>query len=288
MKHTLHHVSKTIFRSFSQVMLQQNTLTGLLFCLGIAINSVTMLLGALLAVLVSFITATLCKFNSRLIQQGVYGFNAALVGTAVWFFLPVSFLSLILIIITASFATILSHILLIYSAKSPIFTAPFIMTTWCILFFMKVSGIAPVTEQFSTHDIADFHTVFRGLGQVMFQSYWLSGLIFFVALLVSSYKLAIWALIGSGTGLLIARTLGYSEGTLLIGGYGFNAALVAIALAQRYQGKHYLIFIGILLSVLLSQALTLLAIPALTAPFVLVSWIVVAVKSKITGVYKLP
>ncbi|MFT6586792.1 MAG: urea transporter [Cognaticolwellia sp.] len=48
MKHTLHHVSKTIFRSFSQVMLQQNTLTGLLFCLGIAINSVTMLLGALL------------------------------------------------------------------------------------------------------------------------------------------------------------------------------------------------------------------------------------------------
>ncbi len=288
MKHTLHHVSKTIFRSFSQVMLQQNTLTGLLFCLGIAINSVTMLLGALLAVLVSFITATLCKFNSRLIQQGVYGFNAALVGTAVWFFLPVSLLSLILIIIAASFATILSHILLIYSAKFPIFTAPFIMTTWCILLFMKVSGIAPVTEQFSTHDIADFHTVFRGLGQVMFQSYWLSGLIFFVALLVSSYKLAIWALIGSGTGLLIARTLGYSEGTLLIGGYGFNAALVAIALAQRYQGKHYLIFIGILLSVLLSQALTLLAIPALTAPFVLVSWIVVAVKSKITGVYKLP
>lgn len=288
MKLKVNRISKTIFRSFSQIMLQKNTLTGLLFCLGIAINSLSMLLGALIAVAISIITATLWGYNSALIKQGVYGFNAALVGMAVWFFLPVSLLSLILLILGAWLATMISHILLIYSAKFPIFTAPFVMTTWCILLAMEIAGIAPVIEQFSTHDIADFYTVFRGLGQVMFQSYWLSGLIFFAALLVSSTKLAIWAVIGSGGGMLIARVLGYAEGTLLIGGYGFNAALVAIALAQRYQTKHYLIFLGILLSVLFSQALTLLAIPALTAPFVLVSWIIVAIRSKITGVYKLP
>lgn len=288
MKLTINRISKIIFRSFSQVMLQKNTLTGLLFCLGIAINSLTMLFGALMAVLVSFITAMLCKYNFMLIKQGVYGYNAALVGMAVWFFLPVSILSFILIIISACLVTLLSHLLLAYSAKFPIFTAPFIITTWCILLVLDVLGIAPVIEQFSTHDHADFYTVLRGLGQVMFQSYWLSGLIFFAALLVSSTKLAIWAIIGSGVGMLIAHVLGYAEGTLLIGGYGFNAALVAIALAQRYQTKHYLTFIGILLSVLLSQVLTLLAIPALTAPFVLVCWLVVAIRLKITGVYKLP
>ena len=288
MKLKINRISKTIFRSFSQVMLQKNTITGLLFCLGIAINSLTMLLGALIAVLISIITAKLCRYNSALLKQGVYGFNAALVGTAVWFFLPVSLLSFLIIVIGAWLATVISHIMLIYSAKFPIFTAPFIISTWCILLVLEVLDIEPVIEQFSTHDIADFYTVFRGLGQVMFQSYWLSGLIFFAALLVSSTRLAIWGVIGSGVGLLIARALGYSEGTLLIGGYGFNAALVAIALAQRYQTKHYLIFLGILLSVLFSQALTLLAIPALTAPFVLVSWIIVAIRSKMTGVYKLP
>ena len=288
MKLKINRISKTIFRSFSQVMLQKNTITGLLFCLGIAINSLTMLLGALIAVLISIITAKLCRYNSALLKQGVYGFNAALVGTAVWFFLPVSLLSFLIIVIGAWLATVISHVMLIYSAKLPIFTAPFIISTWCILLVLEVLDIEPVIEQFSTHDIADFYTVFRGLGQVMFQSYWLSGLIFFAALLVSSTRLAIWGVIGSGVGLLIARALDYSEGTLLIGGYGFNAALVAITLAQRYQTKHYLIFLGILLSVLFSQALTLLAIPALTAPFVLVSWIIVAIRSKMTGVYKLP
>ncbi|TWX71159.1 urea transporter [Colwellia sp. C1TZA3] len=288
MKLTINQIPKAIFRSFSQIMLQKSSLTGLLFCLGIAINSLSMLLAALLAVVISIITATLCRYNAALIKQGVYGFNAALVGTAVGFFLPLSLLSLILIVIGAWLATVVSHIMLIHSAKMPIFTAPFIISTWCILLVLELLGIETVTEPFSTYDIADFYTVFRGLGQVMFQSYWLSGLIFFVALLVNSYKLAIWAVIGSGVGMLIARALGYSEGTLLIGGYGFNAALVAIALAQRYQTKHYLIFLGILLSVLFSQLLTLLAIPALTAPFVMVSWMIVVIRSKITGVYKLP
>lgn len=287
MKLTINQIPKAIFRSFSQIMLQKSSLTGLLFCLGIAINSLSMLLAALLAVVISIITATLYRYNAALIKQGVYGFNAALVGMAVGCFLPLSLLSLILIVIGAWLATVVSHIMLIHNAKMPIFTAPFIISTWCILLVLELLGIEAVTEPFSTYDIADFYTVFRGLGQVMFQSYWLSGLIFFVALLVNSYKLAIWAVIGSGVGMLIARALGYSEGTLLIGGYGFNAALVAIALAQRYQTKHYLIFLGIVLSVLFSQLLTLLAIPALTAPFVMVSWTIVVIRSKITGVYKL-
>lgn len=269
-------------------MLQKNILTGILFCLGIAINSPTMLLAALIAILTSHISAKLYQYDIVLINNGIYSFNAVLVGIAVWFFLPVSFLSLAIIILGAFLATIISHIMLINSTNIPMFTAPFVISTWCILLGLEATGIATTVDNFTTNDTDDFYTILRGVSQVMFQSYWFSGFIFVVALWVSSYKLAVWAVTGSAVAMLIARALGYSEGTLLIGGYSFNATLVAIALAQQYQVKAYLILLGILLSVLLSQALTMIGVPALTAPFVLASWIIIAINTKITGVYKLP
>ena len=83
------HFYKSFLRSYGQVMLQGNAITGLLFLLGIALNSPTMLLGSILAIISAFAVAKLCRYDVNIVQQGLYGFNAALVGVAVFYFLPI-------------------------------------------------------------------------------------------------------------------------------------------------------------------------------------------------------
>jgi len=124
---------------------------------------------------------------------------------------------------------------------------------------------------------SDLYVVMRGVGQVMLQGYWLSGIIFVFGLFLHSYKVATWAIIGSVIGLVIARTFHFPEDVAHQGLYGFNASLTAIALAERFSEKKWSIFIGIVVSILLTRSFELLALAALTAPFVLASWIVIAV-----------
>ena len=62
---------------------------------------------------------------------------------------------------------------------------------------------------------------------------------------------------------------------VLLGLYGYNATLAAVAL---FLWRRSLIppLLGILISVPLTELLPLLGLPALTAPFVLATWIVLA------------
>ena len=77
---------KIILRGISQVFLQNNIFTGLLFLIGILYNSRLMALGALLGVIISTITAILLNYNKKDINNGLYGFNGTLVGIALLFF----------------------------------------------------------------------------------------------------------------------------------------------------------------------------------------------------------
>ena len=62
---------------------------------------------------------------------------------------------------------------------------------------------------------------------------------------------------------------------IALGLYGYNATLAAVAL---FLWRRSLIppLLGILLSVPLTDSLPLLGLPALTAPFVLATWLVLA------------
>lgn len=265
----------SFLRSFAQIMLQGNTVTGFLFCIGIGINSPTMLLGSIIATLSGLATATLFKYESNAIHNGLYGFNSALVGLAVFYFLPVSVLSLALVIFGGALTAFIMRFMLVKTPCISALTAPFVISTWFILAIIETAGIDTATVSFTTDDMGYFYSLMRGVGQIMFQGYWLSGVIFICGLLCNSFKVATWAVIGSGLGMLIAGALNFSEDLLLMGIYGFNASLVAIAFADRYTKKPWTIFIGITLAVLLTKAFELITLPALTAPFVLASWLTI-------------
>lgn len=275
------YFSKCFLHSFSQVMLQENVITGLLFLLGIGLNSPIMLLGSIMATVSALAVTKLCKYDLTATQSGLYSFNAALVGIAIFYFLPVSLTSLAFVIFGGSFSSLLMHFMITKLAKIPALTTPFILTTWLMLILIDYAGVSTIAQ--SPFDDANSITfadyvlaVLRGIGQVMLQESWLSGAIFLCALAFTPAKAAIWALTGSAVGMLIAVALSSSQELVVVGIYGFNSCLVAIALVTRYPKKYWLIILGILVSVFLTSTFEQVSLPALTAPFVITTWLMIS------------
>lgn len=265
----------SFLRSFGQIMLQGNAATGLLFIIGIGLSSPLMLLGAIIATLSGLLTAKYLGYDSDAIDSGLYGFNAALVGIAVFFFLPVSLVSCAFLVSGGALSAVVMHLMLIRTPCIPAFTAPFIITTWFILIIAEVSGMTDASFIPALTTGGDFQVAMRGISQVMFQGYWLTGVIFVVGIFIQSPNAAVWAVIGSALGVLTARTFHFSDELIHMGIYGFNATLVAIVFAEHYGKSAVKALLGIVLATLLASTFVWASLQMLTAPFVLASWIVI-------------
>ena len=135
----------------------------------------------------------------------------------------------------------------------------------------------------------------RGIGQVMFQNNPLTGLIFFVAIGWGSYaagmpQVAIAGLVCVIAATLTAQWLHVDEAGLASGLYGYNAYLVGLALAT-FLAAGPLLWIYVLLGGAVSVVATLATanmfktwgVAALTAPFVLVTWLLLLASFAFSG-----
>lgn len=130
--------------------------------------------------------------------------------------------------------------------------------------------------------------ILRGIGQVVFQNNWLSGLIILAAIFFNSWVYGIACLVGTIASTLTAQALGGNQNLVKDGLFGFNGALLAIGL-NAYLSQDFTngdlpdwrLFVYIVLgaaftSVVVAALATLLApyrVPVLTAPFVLTGWL---------------
>jgi urea transporter len=125
----------------------------------------------------------------------------------------------------------------------------------------------------------------RGIGQVMFQDNPVSGLLFFVAIGWGSYvagmpQVAIGGLAAVVAGTLTALWLRVDGADVGAGLFGFNAYLVGLAL-PTFLAPSPLMWCCVVLGGIVSVPATLAvanvcrtwSTPALTAPFVLVTWL---------------
>ena len=264
---------------FSQVFLLQSPLSGVLILAGLFCNSWQLALLALLGCLVSRAAASLWRDTKSEIADGLYGFNGTLVGIAIGVYWEISWLSLLLLVIGAALSTWLARAFRRH-AQLPGLTAPFIIAVWVLLL---VSLLAPqgVGLIDSVTKLEEGQPLWRTLGvalgdsvgQVMFQSNVLTGLLFFLAIAWESRRKALYALLGALVPMLVIPVV--PEAVWREGLLGYNAVLCAIYWAG--SGERRLLYA--LLSVVLSVLLELLALYAglipLTAPFVLSVWGVV-------------
>jgi urea transporter len=262
-----------VLRGVGQVFFQEQALTGLLFVIGIALSSPLMACGAVIGSIVGTFTAKALKFDEADIKAGIYGFNACLVGIAMLFFFEAGISNLVLIVIGAAAATALTYVLRRF-VPIPTYTSAFILVTWGLYFLAKSLGMSQVGSDGPPIAPGLAAAVARGIGQVMFQGSVWTGILFLVGIAISDWQHAILVVVGSVLGMAIGAYHHDSSAEIAaLGIFGYNATLAAVAL---YLNRRSLLgpLLGIMISVPLIELFPLLGLPALTAPFVLATWLV--------------
>ena len=213
------------------------------------------------------------KFDKAEIAAGLYGFNSALVGIAMLFFFSSGVVSLGLLVVGCASAALVTWLARRY-VPFPTYTAPFIVTTWALYFLGLAMGAAQVAPGGPPAASGFMAAVAHGIGQVMFQASVWTALLFLVGIGISDWQHALWVVGASALGMLVGIYHHDSaDQVAALGLYGYNATLAAVAL---FLWRRSLIapVLGILVSVPLTELMPLLGLPALTAPFVLATWLV--------------
>ena len=268
-----------ILRGLGQIMLQENAATGLLFLVGIFYGSLTMGLAAILAVCCGTLTAMVLGYDRTEIEQGIYGFSAALVGGALFlYFKPVPVVWA-LVIVGSAVATIVQHWFI--KQRIPVFTFPFVLVTWVILFaahhaypdILAVPGVGGANEG------TDITFPLRGFGQVIFQDSVLAGSLFFIAVLISSPAAALYAIAAAVIAGMLSSLFGMPEVEVGMGLFSYNAVLCAIVFAGSKLKDSFWVLIAVVLSVLISILMFRHQLTQLTFPFVAATCITLAIRT---------
>lgn len=266
--------------------------------------------GALIGLASSTLAAVVLGANPELVRNGLFGFNGILVGIGLALFLQFDGLLIVYIVIGGVVTTVVMMALsnLLSQWDMPALTAPFVLTALLLLSAAYVSDylrLGPLIQPALPNPAATVSTglqleptsvsgpasvdvvnvlqgFFRGVGQVMFQDNLITGIIFLVAILVNSRISAVFAALGSAMGLLTSLVLLGGGGFANYHGlYGFNSVLTGIALGGiffvlTWKSTLYAL-VGALVTAIvtasISAALAPIGMPALTAPFVLTTWL---------------
>ncbi len=273
---------KILLRGIGQVMLQDNTITGLLFLIGIFYNSWVMGLGALIGVFTSTITAFILNYKKKDIYDGLYGYNGTLVGVALLFFFEVNILLICLVILGSFLSSIIMNFM--HERKLAPYTFPFVLSTWLSIILIKLLDLIPQQplEVIETTSINLISSVSMGVGQVMFQASIATGIIFLIGISINSRISGIYALIGSFVGMLMGSALSFPLNLVNIGIFGFNGVLCGIAFAEKKSSSLFYAVISIIISVFIIYGMIAFNLIALTAPFVFAIWITSGLRRIIT------
>ena len=289
-------------RGIGQVMFQNNPLSGALFLAAVAWGSYVagvpqVALAGLIAVVVATLTAQWLHVDQASLNSGLYGYNAFLVGLALATFLAPGALLWGYVVLGAAVSVVamlgIANVVKSWGLTS--FTFPFVLTTWLLLLasygFAGLLGTALPTGRivaaFQPSEATPFKMadlvqgVLHSISQVFLKGDGWAALLLLAGLAVSSLAAAAFALGGAILAVATAHVLG-AESELITGGLlGFSPVLTAIALGTVFYRPGWRVVaytaLGTIFTVIaqsaLNVALTPLAIPALTMPFVLVSWL---------------
>ena len=299
-------------RGIGQVMFQDNPLTGALFLLAIAWGSYAagvpeVAFGGVAAVVVATLVAQWLRADPASLRAGLYGYNAVLVGLALATFLAPGWLLSVYLVLGAAVSVVvmLGTVNMVKPFGVAALTFPFVLTTWLLLLatygFAGLTGAAlpagavvtPFEAVATTRlGVGDFvQGALRSIAQVFLKDSGVAALLLLAGLAVNSWAAAAFALGGALLAVVTAHLFG-AESDLVIGGLlGFSPVLTAVALGTVFYRPSVRVVayaaLGTVFTVVaqaaLNVALTPFAIPALTAPFVLVSWLFLLPRQCLAG-----
>lgn len=284
-----------VLRGVGQVMFQNNAFAGAIFLVGVFLNSVLFGVAAIVGAVASTTMAYLVGADRAQIRAGLHGFNGTLVAIALAYFLRSEIVTWVYIVAAAAASTVVTAALSsLLGNRRPVLTAPFIVVALAFVLAADRFGALHTTGLLPTAGLPMGTTAvvgivgtdtlvsgfFKGIGEIFLQDSALSGAVLLAGLLVSSRVACAAAAMGSLIGMLVAWRMGATEESIRLGLFGFNPALTAIALASVFLALDLATAVYTMLAVVLtavvfasvSAALLPIGMPALTAPFALVTW----------------
>ena len=172
---------------------------------------------------------------------------------------------------------------LFYQTQNPAFTLPFVLVTWLILLICNnfytdlLATPTPAIEHISD-SLSDG---FKSFGQVIFQSSLLSGILFFLAVFISSPIATLYGLAAAIISAILSFYLSIPINEINLGLYGFNAVLCAIVFAGTQVKDGVWVLISLVLSLVVSLLMLKIGVTKLTFPFVLATWITLFLKNRL-------
>lgn len=282
-----------VFRGIGQIWFQEHALTGALFVLGITVCFPIQAAGIVVGSAIGCAVAWGLKYDKGELLAGIYGFNPALVGIATFFFFKPDATTVGLMVAGCIVATVVTRYVRQF-VPFPTYTAPFVVTTWVVFFVGKSMGAVPpdaAANLVPTPAVSPgVEAILHGVGQVMFQASIWTGILFLAGIAVSNREHAGWSLAAAVIGMIVVsyhldaaeraldpeRLIERSQfENVQLGLYGYNATLAAVALSL-WRRSLIAPLLGAVLTVPLTELIPRLGLPALTAPFVLATWIVLA------------
>lgn len=281
-----------VLKGISQILLQENPLTGLLFLLGMLIGHWSYAASALLATIVGTLFARIIKLDPALIKKGVYGYNPALVGITLTFLFDKTFIVWGLVVGVGGILTVLIHHYFIHK-KIPAFTFPYILVAWVSYVIidqfnlLEPSSIQRVAIDASTIKYGDYFAAIGGFGEVIFQENIVISFIIFLGVYISKPVAALYGLIASLLATLLSQVFGQSAELVYVGLFGFNAILTAIVFAGTERENGLWVLIGATITIginifLVDFNLLKYVGGTFTFPFVAGTWLTLWLKSKVS------
>jgi urea transporter len=293
-----------VLRGIGQVVFQNNPISGAVILGAIYYNSWIYGTVCLFGTLISTLTALGLKADKGLIKDGLFGFNGALVAIGLVAFssqnfstgdTPTVFLWLYLTV-AAAFTTVLVSVFaaLLGPHKVAGLTMPFVLTGWILLaavLHFSMLDVGPAIKPTSPSDFTGlrpryswetwYHGIADGIAEIFFQDNSISGLMILAGIAVNSRISALMALVGSALAAAVAMLYGAHDDAIKDGLFGYNAALTAMALGGFFlvltiEGVLYTLFGVIVTTWAWAGIATYLepsGMPAFTAPFVIVTWL---------------
>lgn len=281
-----------VLKGISQILLQENHWTGLLFLLGMLIGHWSYAASALLATIVGTLFARIIKLDPLLIKKGIYGYNPALVGVTLTFLFDKTLIVWALVVGVGGILTVLIHHYFILK-KISVFTFPYIIVAWVSYFFinqfelLEPSTIQRMAVDASTIRYGDYFAAIGGFGEVIFQENIVASLVIFLGVYISTPIAALYGLIASLLATLLSQVLGQSAELVYVGLFGFNAILTAIVFSGTEKENGFWVLIGAIITILINIFLVHYNLlkyvgGTFTFPFVAGTWVTLWLKSKLS------
>ena len=282
---------RSFARSMGQIVLQRNAGTGGILVLALLCFSPRLACALLIGTLTGNVLAHIFDDDgSPATRNNLHGFNGGLAALAAFTFIHDDSRATAVAILAAVLATGLSDMLTRTLGRWNLaaYSSPAVLVTWAWLplFADQSLGAAAVRVAAAASADSDARLLFSaapaflrpclegivaGLAPIVFAAGPAAGALILAALLIAGPSRAAWALGGSALGIALGSVFGTSAGVLQSGVCGFNPALAALATC-RFGVKAAIS--AIVLTLLIELAAPAVGKPALTAPFVLASWVV--------------